>query len=167
MSSPHRARAETVAALAHELRRLGGQSVSLSHVVANRLGMNPTDLECLDVLAMHGPISAGRLAAAMGLTTGAITGVVDRLERAGLARRESDPTDRRRIIIRPHRERGEAVIGPHFTSLQQALHRLCGRYDEAELAIIVDFLNRLNALLIEETERLRAGTRQACTASRA
>src|SRR5919109_4685045 len=91
-------RAALLAALEREMRRMSGQSVLFSHAVAERVGMHPTDLECLGFLADEGPLPAGRLAELTGLTTGAVTRMVDRLERAGYVRREADPRDRRRVI---------------------------------------------------------------------
>src|SRR5258706_15395621 len=77
------------------MRDVSGQGVLYSQAVAERLGMNSTDLECLDHIS-RGPLTAGRLAELTGLTTGAITGVIDRLERAGLARGERGAHDRRK-----------------------------------------------------------------------
>ena len=75
-------------------------AVVLYHeAIADRLGLSATEWKCLGLLRKSGPITAGRLAELTGLTTGAITGIVDRLERAGRARRASDPHDRRRVII--------------------------------------------------------------------
>jgi DNA-binding MarR family transcriptional regulator len=92
-----------------------------------------------------------------GLTTGAITGVIDRLEQAGFVRRERDPNDRRRIIIQPLIEKAEREIGPLFQSLGQAMDALAAQYTEQELAVIGDFLKRAIAILHEETAKLRAG----------
>ena len=119
--------------------------------------MNPTDLESLDLLTMHGPVPAGRLAELTGLTTGAITGVVDRLERAGYARREPDPTDRRRVIVRPLAENAEPEIAPLYEPLARAMAELYSGYSEQDLALILDFVTRANTLVLEETARLRAG----------
>ena len=79
--------------------------------------MNPTDLESLDILARHGPMTAGRLAEMTGLTTGAITGLVDRLERRGYARREPHPTDRRSVIVQPLIENAERDLGPSYVGM--------------------------------------------------
>src|ERR1700734_2618292 len=100
MSRSRGSRQQLMAALDRAMRDASGQGVMYSAVVAERLGINSTDLECLDHVVLRGPISAGALAEATGLTTGAITGVIDRLERAGFARREPDPEDRRKVLVR-------------------------------------------------------------------
>src|SRR5436305_4719637 len=84
-------------------------------LVAQLLGVNRTDGRCLDLLEHHGRMSAGQLAAQSGLTTGAITSVIDRLERLGYARRVPDPSDRRRVMVEPTdkaRELGWELFGP-------------------------------------------------------
>src|SRR5262245_21254277 len=88
-------------ALALEVRRMSAQGVLVSTVVAERAGLSSSDLECLDFIVMAGDdaLTPGQLATATGLTTGAITGLVDRLDRAGFVRREADPADRRRVRL--------------------------------------------------------------------
>lgn len=154
MSSVAPSRAELLEALEWALRKVSAQSVFFSHAIAERLGMNSTDLDCLDILGHDGPITAGRLAELTGLTTGAITGVINRLERAGYVRREQDPGDRRRVIVHFLPEQAQA-IGPHFHSIQQASVELASRYSEEQLALIVDFLSRAQAMAKEETAKLR------------
>jgi len=86
-------------ALAREARQYSTSTVLFHQVIAERLGLNPTDHKCAEILSRTGPLTAGELADHTGLTTGAITGVVDRLERAGFVRRDRDPEDRRRHIV--------------------------------------------------------------------
>src|SRR5690349_6043779 len=104
MSRDQNKRAQLMADLDLTMRKIGAQSMLLGQAVADRVGMNAGDLDCLDMLSWQGPLTAGQLSEMTGLTTGAITGVIDRLERAGYVRRESDPNDRRRVIIRPDPE---------------------------------------------------------------
>jgi DNA-binding MarR family transcriptional regulator len=148
-------RTELLAALDREMRTISAQSVLLSQAAAERLGMNSTDMECLDLLNLHGPVPAGRLAELTDLTTGAITGVIDRLERAGYARRERDPHDRRKVIVRPVLER-QAEAAPIFEPLARAMAELFARYSDDELALILDFAGRANAITMEQIARLRA-----------
>ena len=82
-STPTTDRATTAAALNEAMRASSALSVLLSQAIADRVGISPTDLEALDLVIRHGPLTAGRLAELTGLTTGAITGLVDRLERRG------------------------------------------------------------------------------------
>src|SRR5215813_713559 len=91
--------------LLHELtlagRRLSTATILFHQAVADRLGLNLTDHKCVDLLLLHGPLTAGELASMTALTTGAITAALDRLGRAGFVRREADPGDRRRVVVRP------------------------------------------------------------------
>src|SRR4051812_25029573 len=96
-------RAELLAALVGELRQLSAATIMFHQAVADRLGLNVTDHKCVDLLQRNGPLTAGELAQHTGLTTGAITGVIDRLEKAGFVRRAEDANDRRRVIIEPIR----------------------------------------------------------------
>jgi DNA-binding MarR family transcriptional regulator len=150
------------AALERQMRMVSAQSVLFSQAAAERLGMNSTDMECLDLLSLNGPMPAGRLAELTGLTTGAITGVVDRLERAGYVRRERDPYDRRRVIVQPILER-QAEAAPIFLPMAQATAELFARYDHDALAIILDFLTRANAIAQEQIARLRAEAKPPLT----
>ena len=94
-----KARAALMQELEHAMRRSSAQGVIFGQTVANVAGISSSDLECLDFLNLEGRVTAGRLAEVTGLTTGAITGVVDRLEKAGLVRRERDESDRRKVFI--------------------------------------------------------------------
>jgi DNA-binding MarR family transcriptional regulator len=120
--------------------------------------MNVTDHKCADVLARTGPITAGELARITGLTTGAITGVIDRLEQAGFVRRAKDPDDRRRVVIEPNVERMQRVIGPLFESMARSATALCERYSTEQLAVIRDFTRRAREMADEQTRQLREET---------
>jgi DNA-binding MarR family transcriptional regulator len=129
-------------ALNHAMRESSGKGVIYSQAVAARLGINSTDLECLDFIVMRGPVAAGELAAATGLTTGAITGVIDRLERAGFARRERDASDRRKVLVRalPAIERR---VAPLFQPIERGAMAVLSRYSDKELALLLDVFKRL------------------------
>jgi DNA-binding MarR family transcriptional regulator len=123
------------------LRAVGAQSVLLSDAVAKLVGLNSTDLECLDLLGLAGATTAGRLATATGLTTGAMTAVIDRLERAGFARRVRDAGDRRCVLVEARTEnlrRIEMLYRP----LAAAVARLNEEYGDRQLAVVVDYLAR-------------------------
>jgi DNA-binding MarR family transcriptional regulator len=150
-------RAELLAALGMEFRQLSAATVLFHQAVADRLGMNMTDHKCADILERNGPMTAGELAERTGLTTGAITGVIDRLEKAGFARRAKDPGDRRRVIIEPCRKRIERVIAPLFASMARASAELCARYSTEELALIREFTVRAHQMALEEARKLRDG----------
>ena len=135
-------------------RELSAATIMFHQAIADRLGLNPTDHKCLDLLALKGLMTAGELAEMTGLTTGAITGVVDRLEAAGYVRREDDPADRRRVFLRLI-SKGYREIGRLFESLSAAANELSTRYNDRELATILDFMTRGSQMLHEETRKLR------------
>src|SRR4051794_26726388 len=96
MSGARKQKKELIDELISEFRISGNQDSAFDTLAAERLGLNRTDLHCINIIENSGGLTAGELAKESGLTTGAVTGVVDRLERAGYARRVSDPADRRR-----------------------------------------------------------------------
>src|SRR5512134_3441120 len=138
MTKPPKSRAELLQQLEETLRKVGAQSVLLSDTVAKLVGLNSTDLECLDLLDMAGATTAGRLAQHAGLTTGAMTAVIDRLERAGFVRRLRDPQDRRCVRV----EALPRKFG-HITTLYQRLAESTARlnkdYDDRQLGLVVDY----------------------------
>jgi DNA-binding MarR family transcriptional regulator len=157
LSSPESAGAASEEAIVEVVgSRLSTATVLFHAAVAERLGLNATDMKCYTILRQAGPLMAGDLADRTGLTTGAITGVVDRLERAGLARRARDPNDRRCVVVElvrdPERER---AIDRLYAPLGQAIMRLVQDYSPAERAMILDFITRATGVLEHETGRLR------------
>jgi len=115
-----------------------------------------TDLEMMDILSTHGPLTAGRLAELTGLTTGAITGVVDRLEGSGFVRRERDANDRRRVIVHLVADRARK-IGKLYLPLARAMTELSERYTDEELALMVDYTRRGNAITLDHIARMERG----------
>ena len=137
---PALSRAKARAALLQELeeamRRSSAQGVIFGQTVANAAGISGSDLECLDFLNLEGRVTAGRLAEVTGLTTGAITGVVDRLEKAGLVRRERDAADRRKVFIATVPE-NVAKIGRFYVPMQRGMQKLWESYSDAELRLLL------------------------------
>jgi len=136
-------------------RELSARSTLLHQAVADRLGLSATELKCVDFAERAGrPITAGELAELTGLSTGAITGIVDRLEKASFVRREKDPKDRRQVYIRlvPRRAREVEQL---YEPIGRACDALGARYDDRERALIGGFLEECVSLLERETERLR------------
>jgi DNA-binding MarR family transcriptional regulator len=151
-------REERVEALLAELARIGTLSVLFSQAIADHAGINSTDLESLDILRREGPLTAGRLAELTGLSTGgAITALIDRLERLGYARREADPTDRRRVLVHGVTEQAERELGSLYAPLDRATRNLTTHYSDAELALMHDFIRRANDLMLEQIARVRGG----------
>ena len=149
-------RAELLGVLQQEGRRQSGCTLFLHDAIANRLGLNTTDHKCLDVLIHAGTMTPGELSRQTGLTTGAVTGVIDRLEREGLVRREHDVEDRRRILIRPLEPACEEKLGPLFAMLSHSFVDLCAGYSDDELRLLIDFHRRSTELIQEATASLRA-----------
>lgn len=139
-----------------EHRRAPAEGLALLQAVAERSGLNLTDLQCLTILAATGPLTAGRLAELMGITTGAVTGVVNRIERAGYVRREKDPDDGRRVVVSPIPEELARARAGLFDPRERGLGALLAAYDDRDLAVALDVLRKSNALTREETARIRA-----------
>jgi len=148
-------RGALLADVLREVRRMTAQSVLISQAVSERFGLNSSDLECLDLALLSGGATAGEFAKATGLTTGAITGVIDRLERAGYVRREKDPTDRRKVVVRA-RAAMTRRIAPLYDSLQREMTALWSRFSDEQLALILDFLTRSCDLAVREIAKLQS-----------
>lgn len=155
---PSLSRAKARAALTRELegaiRRSSAQGVLFGQAVADVVGISGSDLECLDFLNLEGSVTAGRLAEVTGLTTGAITGVVDRLEKAGFVRRERDANDRRKVFIVTVAE-NIAAIGRYYAPMQEAMQEIWNSYSEAELRLLLRFANEAYKAMLEATEKLK------------
>jgi DNA-binding MarR family transcriptional regulator len=150
-----KARAALLQELEYAVRRSSAQGVIFGQTVANVAGISNSDLECLDFLNLEGRVTAGRLAEVTGLTTGAITGVVDRLEKAGLVRRERDEADRRKVFIAAVPE-NLAKIGRFYEPMQQAMQKLWSTYSDAELRLLLRFADEGYKTMLEATEALKA-----------
>jgi DNA-binding MarR family transcriptional regulator len=157
--------------LEEAVRRTSAQGVMFGQTVADVAGISGSDLDCMDVVNLEGRVTAGRLAEVTGLTTGAITGVIDRLEKAGLVRRERDATDRRKVFIEVVPENA-ARLGKLYTPLQEAMHKLWGTYSDAELQFLLRFAKESYKASLEATEMLmglvdeEAGKRPAARKTR-
>ena len=128
---------------------------NFDQAVADHLGMNRTDARCVDLIDQAGGMTAGELARAAGLTTGAVTAVIDRLEAAGLARRVADPDDRRRVRVEATEKLwrvSEPLIGPMVEESMAILDD----YSDEELERFTEFLRRAIELQSRHVERVRA-----------
>jgi DNA-binding MarR family transcriptional regulator len=146
--------------LIDEVRRSQSATQRFDQAVADALGLNRTDMRCLDVLQREGSMAAGRLAEATGLTTGAMTTALDRLERAGYARRTRDAGDRRRVLVELTPKAGQDA-GAFFSEHVVESERLYERYTEAQLELLLGFVrdgrefNELHAARVEAHNRAR------------
>lgn len=135
-----KARAALMQELEHAVRKSSALGVIFGQTVANSVGVSSSDLECLDFLNIEGRVTAGRLAELTGLTTGAITGLVDRMEKAGFVRRERDAEDRRKVYIAIVPE-ALGTIGRYYEPLQKAVTKNWEAYSDAELKLILRFMS--------------------------
>jgi DNA-binding MarR family transcriptional regulator len=150
-----RSKRELVDELIREFRVSGNQDNAFDNLAAERLGVNDTDLHCLNIIETSGGLTAGELAARSGLTNGAITGVLDRLEKAGFARRVGDPADRRRVNVEvtpAFYNRAERIWGPMAADWQSTLGN---RFTADELRRIADFLRATAEIGRRQLDRLR------------
>jgi DNA-binding MarR family transcriptional regulator len=135
-------------------REMTGQSIVLSAAIARHAGLSPADLEVLGAIEQRGPLTAGELARLTGLSAAAVTGLIDRLERAGVAARKADPADRRRVLVAA--SKGARRIAERYAALERdALRALEGR-SAAELDAIAAFLRDMHAIGVEHVARLEA-----------
>jgi DNA-binding MarR family transcriptional regulator len=136
------------------LRRVNFQGSIFGQSVAIRLGLSESDIDALELLIDTGAATAGKLSEVMGMTTGAVTRVIDRLEQAGYVRRTADPADRRRVVVEVVPER-VATVQSLLESLERASAEEVGRYSPEQLTLINDFLSRMADLTQTEAARLR------------
>jgi DNA-binding MarR family transcriptional regulator len=125
--------------LIEEVRRSQSATARFDQAVGDALGLNRTDMRCLDTIDREGAVPAGRLAEETGLTSGAITTVIDRLERAGFARRVPDPGDRRRVLVEltpAARDIAQSFYAPHMAEAE----RLFNRYTLEQLEMLLEFV---------------------------
>src|SRR6478672_5933687 len=146
-------RREAMDALNREVRGWQADQELFDSVVIERAGLNRTDWRCLDILGTRGPMTAGQLARAVRLTTGAVTGVLDRLEAAGLVRRVRDTKDRRKVIVEVTDDvarQGAPVYGPLIADAAEA-HAV---FNTDELELITRFIGIERGLLSKHTKRV-------------
>ena len=151
-----RNRQELIAEVARQLRAFGTDDHVMNQATAARLGLHPTDMHAGEVLDRLGPMTIGDLARAVGVSPGAATALIDRLEHAGMARRVPDAANRRRILVEPTpdgRRRSMTVFG----GLIQSATQLLDRYQDEELELFVDLIRGLRQLLSDHTEAVRSG----------
>ena len=144
-----------MAAVGMEVRAYQRAVDAFDDAAAAVLGVNRTDLRCLDVLMERGEAGAGELATALGLTTGSVTTMLDRLEQLGYVQRASDPSDRRRVAVMPTPaavRAAERLWGPVVAQGG----KLMARYSPGQLETLIDVLRRTRELQEEHTRRIRA-----------
>lgn len=147
-------RADRLAELNRVSRQYLASYALFNQAVADRLGMHPTDLQCLNLLTLEPePMTSGQIAALTGLTSGSATRLVDRLERAGYVRRERDTHDRRRVLVHLVDEK-VAEFGRLWAELSKGWDAIFDDYTEKELALLVRHMRRTVELGAAQRERL-------------
>ena len=155
MSTPNVTRLTKIEELMREMRLMSSFDSLFSQAVAERVGMHQTDIETMDLLNTLGPMTAGELSDRTGLTSGATTRLIDRLERVGYVRRCADAKDRRCVIIEPVHENLEK-LGELFQPMADAMAILWSRLDDHELDVIINFVRHNNAVVAAINARTRA-----------
>lgn len=153
MSSPLAAHEQLVQQIDWALRELSTATVLAATTIAQKVGMGPNDLRCGELLVRKGPMTAGELAKATGLTTGAITGIVDRLEKAGWAQRRADPGDRRRVVIYPGPQENEQTAAALYAGHVERMNQMLGQYSDEQLILLLEFVQRLAVINRDEAAR--------------
>jgi DNA-binding MarR family transcriptional regulator len=148
-------RRQLAMAFAKAVRRTGSLLNLMGQAAAERIGINATDLNCLNILSFSGAMTAGEMARATGLTTASITGVIDRLEAAGFVRRERDPADRRRVVVTIVLEKALTQVATVFAPMVGDWQQLATRYTDDELRLIVGFYDQMEQIIREHLSRLR------------
>jgi DNA-binding MarR family transcriptional regulator len=136
-----RRRRRLTAEVKDSLRALSNQLSLLNHQVGAQLDLKDVDIDCLDLITRHGPMSPSALARRTGLHPATITGILDRLQRGGWVTRERDPdaTDRRAVTVRALRDRNKEIF-QLYAGMNGSMDKLCSGYPENELELLADFL---------------------------
>jgi DNA-binding MarR family transcriptional regulator len=140
------------------------QTVFLHQAIAQSFGLNATDTKCVDLILSHpvGSVTAGQLSAMTGLTTGAITHILDRLEKRQIIERVRDTRDRRRIFIRVNPQSLEPLM-PQYEAIGKAFTDLVDQYSDEELQLICDYMEKASAVANQQLVNIAGGTRSRST----
>jgi DNA-binding MarR family transcriptional regulator len=150
-------REETIHNIIDKFREMSTETIMFHQAVADELGLPITDHKCLDLIHRFGAMPAGRLAELTSLTTGAVTGMIDRLEKAGYVRRTNDPKDRRKTIIEPiSNKKLERKIEMIFMPIHERMHKFLSSYSDSELAFLRNAMMEFIKQTHKESKRLRS-----------
>lgn len=141
------------------LRKLSQQyaysSIQMHETIAKKLGFSSTDHKYLGFFLQRGKLTAGDLATLTGLTTGAITGLIDRFEKKKLVKREFDATDRRKVVIVPDTKKIMNLFEPFYKPFQQESEKLIATFSIDEISIIESYLSKALLLANETINKLK------------
>ena len=147
-------REELQAELAEQMQAFQARVDAFDELVAARLGVNRTDLRCVEILVAQRTASPGELGPALGLTTGGVTAMLIRLERLGYLRRVPHPDDGRKVIVEVTDEALRQVAAL-YAPITEGGHRLLGTYSDAEVELLTGFLRAVRELYEGNLERVR------------
>lgn len=150
-----RQRRRTSTAIKESLRELSVQLSLFNHQLSAHVDLRDSDLDCLDVVQRHGPLSPTTLARRTGLHAATMTGILDRLEKGGWIVRDRDPVDRRAVVLRSLRERNPEMFRL-YSGMNTSMDKLLAGYTADELETIVDFLRRTTEAGKQATDDLAA-----------
>src|SRR5262249_14302673 len=154
----HAQRQRIIASIMRYGREESPLSVIFRELIANRFGISVTDSECMDFLMERGFATAGDRAKATGLATGAITGTIRRLKKAGLVPAKSEPSDTRRVIVKPIMEKVRAGMRL-YASFGNSINEMYARYSLDELKFVADYHRSMSGIFSNEIKKLN-GTRR-------
>ncbi len=159
MSNKKKHRQELINAINEEGRKMSTVTVIFHQAIAEKASLSGADHKYLDLLFQEGEMTAGRLAELTGLTTGAVTGIIDRLEKQNLVKRQRDPNDRRKVIVVVQVENAMKRLVPVFESLQADLAAFYDKYSDQDLEVIREYIMDSNEFFQQKTRQLRKDER--------
>ena len=142
------------AAFVTQIRHFIAGTILFNQSVADRVGLSLTDMQCINLLELLGPSTPGKLAASTGLTTGGVTVMLDRLEKAGFVKRQPNPKDRRSILVKVNARKLQKV-NSFYSGINQRLETFLSERSEAEIQSVIDFLSSMNAIRAERAPELK------------
>lgn len=154
-SQSKRTRVQT--AIRGSLRDLGTQLFLLNHQVSGQVDLRGVDLQCLDLITRHGPLSPSTLARQSGLHPATITGILDRLERGGWVARQRDPSDRRAVVVGLSPGGRIADLVRLYGGMNASMGEILDSYRDDQLEVIADFLRRTTEAGRHATDELAEG----------
>jgi MarR family transcriptional regulator, organic hydroperoxide resistance regulator len=150
--SVNRNRGPLQAEIFDQMRHFAAGAVLFNQRVSERVGVHPTDLQCVNLLSVLGACTPGKLAEFTGLTTGGVTVMLDRLEQAGYIKREPNPCDRRSLLVRASAKKSEK-IDAEYAGVAKQLDEYIEHVPDAELEVVVRFLKQVNAIRMNSSLR--------------
>lgn len=129
-------------------QRTGNLNVLLTNAMAQRVGLSATEYECYELLRYNGPATAGKLAILCGISSGGMTGLIDRLEKLGFVERTTDPTDRRKVVVKAKNNRtAQAQLQKLSQPMIEAFSQLNKKYNDEQLVFLLDHSKRVNDIM--------------------